>query len=110
MDAKNVSYEFASTLEETVPGMLSDDYKKRFIAEYNQCYIRYKKLGALVHNMLYNRDKLNFEPKCSIELLMSQLNILRTYLCILKERACIEGIGMPDIHNITGASCYVLEY
>lgn len=105
-----VSYDFVQTLEETVPGMLSDDYKRRFIAEYNQCYIRYRKLGALVHNMLYNSNKLNFEPKCSSALLMSQLNVLRTYLCILKERARVEGIEVPDIYNIAGASCYVLEY
>lgn len=31
-------------LLDTIPDMVSSDYKKRFIAEYNQIDIRYKKL------------------------------------------------------------------
>ena len=37
-------------LEDTIEDMLSSDYKRRFIAEYNQLKIRYDKLRNMVDN------------------------------------------------------------
>lgn len=36
------------TLNETVDGMCSTDYKERFVAEYNQLVIRYKGLQNML--------------------------------------------------------------
>ena len=37
-------------LSETINGMVSEDYKKRFIAEYQQLVIRYKGLKKMLDN------------------------------------------------------------
>lgn len=81
-------------LEETVDGMLSSDYKKRFIAEYQQVKIRWKKLNAMVDKYIYN--KLDFEPKSDISLLIRQARIMRDYVHTLEERAEQEGIKLEE--------------
>ena len=35
-------------LKDTIEGMISDDYKERFIAEYNQVKIRVAKLESMI--------------------------------------------------------------
>lgn len=37
-------------LSETINGMVSEDYKERFIAEYYQLVIRYKGLKKMLDN------------------------------------------------------------
>lgn len=79
-------------LKDTIEMMNSEDFKERFKAEYYQTKIRYEKL----HKMLikYEARTLNFEPKCSIELLTEQAKHMGLYLKCLEIRAEIEGIEL----------------
>lgn len=79
-------------LKDTIDLMNSDDFKDRFVAEYRQTKIRYDKL----HKMLikYEAGTLNFEPKCSLELLSEQAKHMGLYLKCLEIRAEIEGIEL----------------
>lgn len=79
-------------LKDTIPGMLSPDYKERFTAEYKQLSIRALKLEIFVDN--YRNGRLSFKPTCSIELLEQQLDIMKAYMAVLEERAKIEGINV----------------
>ena len=82
-------------LKDTVPMMISDDYKERFVAEYVQLKIRYKKLYAVLEK--YAADKLDFKPTCPIEILYEQLDHMEAYLNILKIRADYEDVELPNI-------------
>lgn len=82
-------------LKDTVPMMISDDYKERFVAEYSQLSIRYKKLYAVLEK--YAADKLDFKPTCPIEILYEQLDHMEAYLGVLKTRAKYEDIELPII-------------
>ena len=77
------------TLKDTVELMNSEDYKERFIAEYEQLIIRYKGLK----NMLYRLDRgeLNFKPTCR-SLYNLQIRAMEDYIAVLQARAAIEGI------------------
>lgn len=79
-------------LKDTIEMMNSEDFKERFKAEYYQAKIRYEKL----HKMLikYEAGTLNFEPKCSLELLTEQAKHMGLYLKCLEIRAEIEGIEL----------------
>lgn len=79
-------------LRDTIPGMLSLDYKERFTAEYEQISIRASKLEIFLDN--YRNGRLSFKPICSIELLEQQLDIMKAYMAVLKERAKIEGVNV----------------
>ena len=77
-------------LVDTVDLMSSDDYKYRFMAEYYQVKIRYQKLKSILDK--YEEGTLDFEPSCSISLLMIQLDIMEDYLNVLQDRAIVENI------------------
>lgn len=79
-------------LKDTVTLMESDDYKDRFKAEYYQTKIRYEKLHKMITK--YEAGTLNFEPKCSIDLLKKQASLMGNYLYTLEIRAEIEGINL----------------
>lgn len=79
-------------LKDTVSGMLSEDYKERFKAEYQQIKIRTKKLKALLCKWL-NGD-LNFDLSTPVEILMAQLDVMEQYMTLLEARAAIEGIEL----------------
>lgn len=79
-------------LDKTVDMMLSDDYKDRFRAEYHQLVNRENKLQKMVK--AYKEGKLDFKPKCSLDLLMWQLKTMQEYKYILKRRAEIEKIEL----------------
>lgn len=79
-------------LRDTIPGMLSLDYKERFTAEYEQLSIRAQKLETFINN--YRNSRLSFKPICSIELLEQQLDIMKAYMAVLEERAKIEGVNV----------------
>ena len=79
-------------LIDTVELMLSDDYKERFKGEYYQVKERYERLRKMV--IRYQAGTLNFEPKCDLELLKSQLSAMRDYIYILEVRAQIEGVEL----------------
>lgn len=77
-------------LNETVDGMLSDNYKDRFKAEFNQLGIRALKLW----NMLQNWRDLDFKPTCSKDMLTEQNDIQWMLIKIMKRRARIENIKL----------------
>ena len=79
-------------LIDTVELMLSDDYKERFKGEYYQVKARYERLRKMV--VRYQAGTLNFEPKCDLEVLKSQLSAMRDYIYILEVRAQIEGVEL----------------
>lgn len=79
-------------LKDTIPLMTSEDFKERFIAEWMQTQIRYKKLHAMV--IKYEAGTLNFTPKCSLEILKQQKSMMGQYLYWLEVRAEIEGIDL----------------
>ena len=77
-------------LKDTVDMMLSSDYKERMKAEYRQLKIRSDALKRMVENYYV----LDFKPKCSLQLLQSQVASMCTYALILQERARIEGFDL----------------
>ena len=79
-------------LPQTALEMISSDYKERFKAEYQQVKIRYEKLHAMC--IKYEAGTLNFEPKCSLELLNEQKKHMGMYLRCLEVRAEIENIKL----------------
>lgn len=84
-------------LKDTIPGMLSPDYKERFTAEYRQLSIRTLKLEIFVDD--YRNGRLSFKPTCNIELLERQLDIMKAYIAVLEERAKIEGVSEVCTRN-----------
>ena len=79
-------------LSDTVELMNSNDYKKRFKAEYFQLLTRCESLEKMIDK--YERGELEFEPTCPIELLQKQLDYMHEYLWILEERAFQEDINL----------------
>ena len=94
------------TLEDTIKLMTSDDYKKRFKAEYIQLEIRCEKLESMIEK--YKAGTLDFETDCPIELLEKQLEHMREYLWLLEERSFIEGIALFAINPMEKEIRYVL--
>ena len=84
--------EIKMELKDTIELMNSADYKERFKAEYLQTKIRYEKLHKTC--IKYEAGTLNFEPKCSLELLKEQKSYMGNYLRTLELRAEIEGINL----------------
>lgn len=68
------------------------DYVARFINEYKELDERCYKLNDMLKKWIKN--KLDFEPKCSYELLKFQLLIMNDYKKILEKRAKIEKIKL----------------
>lgn len=88
--------------DDTIPLMLSGDYKERFIAEYRQTKIRYERLKAFC-NRIEASERTAYKgatgvdmPKhdCPAELLREQQKRMGEYLHILEVRAVIEGIEL----------------
>jgi len=82
-------------LNDTVKMMNSEDYKERFIAEYQQLKIRIDGLSEMLKK--YKNGTLNFTPSCSYDLLHGQLKSMKLYASYLEERAVIEGIDLNVI-------------
>lgn len=83
-------------LQDTMPLMLSSDYKDRFIAEYWQTKIRYEKLEIMVKK--WDAQALDFVPTCPREIYDEQLSHMFDYLAVLEERAKIEKVNL-DIYR-----------
>lgn len=81
-------------LKDTVKMMVSDDYKERFVAEYMQVVIRFKKLIAMVEK--WDAGKLDFEPTCPRSTYNIQLRAMADYIAILEARAVMENIELPE--------------
>jgi hypothetical protein len=79
-------------LNDTIELMKSSDFKDRFKAEYYQLKHRTEKLASMLDK--YKTGTLEFTPKCSIEILDIQHELMRAYLRTLEDRAIIEGIKL----------------
>ena len=79
-------------LKDTIDMMTSADYKDRLMAEYWQTKIRYDKLDAMT--VKCEAGTLDFEPTCSLGLLLEQKKHMGHYLRCLRIRAEIEGIKL----------------
>lgn len=86
-----------SPLYDTAALMKSNDFKERFQAEYIQLKIRYNGLKAMLEK--YKAGTLSFQPKCSYELLFTQLVYMENYMKVLEERAEIENIDLREKFN-----------
>lgn len=89
--------ESRSPFHKTVEGMLSEDYKERFKAEYQQTKIRWERLKAFNTKILASKINVGTdEPKhdCPDGLLLDQEKTMRKYLDILELRAAIEGVDL----------------
>ena len=84
-------------LKDTVELMLSDDYKKRFKAEYFQLENRLYKLKGMIDK--YKAGTLGFEPTCPIELLEEQLEHMSGYIYALEARSFEEGINLFALNH-----------
>ena len=81
-----------SSLEATVPYMLSPNYKDRFYAEYHQLRLRLQKLNTFLDT--YRKGDLPFKPTCSIIELEEQAVLMDKYLKLLKLRAKKEKVNL----------------
>ena len=79
-------------LRDTIEMMNSDDYRERFVAEYLQTMIRYKKLSKMLDD--WNSGELNFTPTCPRSTYYLQMRAMNDYLSILEARAVMEGIDI----------------
>ena len=96
-DPEAVAYD--TPFKKTVEGMLSANYKERFIAEYQQSKIRYEKLKAFNTKIEAAREIGAVEPEhdCPYELLRDQQRIMGDYLHVLEIRSVIEGVDLTSI-------------
>ena len=76
-------------LKDTAAGMLSGDYKERFVAEYHQVRIRLAKLSDFVAKIKTAKEKGEPEPKhdCPLWILEAQAEAMAKYQAILEIRA-----------------------
>lgn len=83
-------------LKETIELMCSNDYKERFIAEYNQTKIRYEKLKNFCNKIEVEEmlGKKETKHDCPLELLREQQKYMGLYLSILEKRALIENVEL----------------
>lgn len=79
-------------LKNTIELMSSENYEERFKAEYYQTKIRYDKLHIMI--VKYEAGTLDFEPKCSLQILKQQAAFMGQYLYTLELRAQIENIEL----------------
>lgn len=86
--------EMNDRLYDTVSGMVSSDYKKRFIAEYEQLVIRYRKLKAMLAN--WDDGTIEFMPNCPRMIYDFQIRTMEDYIMVLESRAVMEDIKLPD--------------
>lgn len=79
-------------LKDTIDGMISDDYKERFKAEYKQLVIRLEKLEIIINKA---KDKsLEFNLSCPLKVLETQAWYMKSYAEILRNRAGYEDINL----------------
>ena len=81
-------------LKDTIAGMTSEDYKERFKAEFQQTYIRWKKLSDMIEK--YKAGTLDFTPTCPIELLENQQKYMQWMVEVYIQRAFLEKINLLE--------------
>ena len=82
-------------LSNTVDKMLSEDYKERFIAEYQQLSIRHDGLKKMLDN--WDKGNLNFIPTCPRSTYDLQIKAMNDYRAVLEARAVMENIDLQKI-------------
>ena len=82
-------------LAETINGMVSEDYKERFIAEYQQLVIRYKGLKKMLDN--WDKGELSFVPTCPRSTYNMQIKSMADYIAVLEARAVMEGSNLWEV-------------
>lgn len=80
-------------LKDTIKMMESADYKERFMAEYEQLRIRFKKLTAMLDK--WDASVLEFTPTCPRSTYNIQVRAMADYLAVLEARAVMEGVTLP---------------
>jgi hypothetical protein len=83
-------------LKDTIDLMTSEDYKKRFMAEYYQLETRYLRL----HKMFEKWDDLPFKPTCPKSWYEKQLKAMYDYLMVLISRSVQEDISLEHDENM----------
>ncbi len=81
-------------LAETINGMVSENYKERFIAEYQQLSIRYEGLKKMLDN--WDKGQLAFTPTCPRSTYDLQTKAMSDYKAVLEARAAIEGVNLQE--------------
>lgn len=81
-------------LRDTAILMCSEDYKERFIAEYQQLVIRYKGLKAMLEK--WDENELNFTPTCPRNTYNMQIEAMVNYISVLEARAVMENINLQE--------------
>ncbi len=79
-------------LKDTVQDMLSQDWRDRVRAEYQQLTNRAMGLQRMLDKR--ERGELDFKPLCPKMVLERQLIYMRGYQEVLQQRAQIEGIDL----------------
>lgn len=79
-------------LKDTINAMVSDDYKERFLAEYNQLVIRYNGLRSMIEK--WDKNELSFKPNRPRSTYNLQLSAMSNYIAVLEARAAIENIDL----------------
>ena len=79
-------------LKDTIDLMASEDYKERFLAEYQQLKIRYDGLCNMIDK--WDKNELTFTPTCPRSTYNLQLSAMEDYLTVLEARAVMEGIEL----------------
>lgn len=82
-------------LKQSAVQMLSDSYEERFLAEYLQVTARMMLLKRMLSD--WEAGTLDFKPICPRSFYEDQLTIMEDYAIVLKERADLESIELPDI-------------
>lgn len=82
-------------LAETINGMISEDYKERFIAEYQQLVIRYNGLKNMLNK--WDKNELPFTPTCPRSTYNMQIKAMTDYIAVLEARAVMEGINLQEV-------------
>jgi hypothetical protein len=78
-------------LKDTIDGMLSDDWKERFAAEYEQLSIRLEKLDSLIESSDENSLWCDRLP-----ILAKQRLLMQSLKRLLDQRAVLEGIDLGE--------------
>lgn len=74
--------------------MVSQDYKERFRAEYDQVFIRFQKLKDMLRK--WDNGELNFRPTCPRSIYELQIRAMKDYIAVLEARAVMENVVLGD--------------
>lgn len=82
------------TLNDTIPLMLSGDFRERLLGEYHQLRIRYDKLSMTLRE--YRKGKAKIKCKPDYATLEAQLNAMKAYMDCLESRLKAENITFDE--------------